>query len=98
MENFDMEYLIDTAAEGEYHYQPGDVWQEQTDLSNLNWEIFDFSIKYLAPDCLLAMYKAFKPGESDAGRKYSLRSSIWKCYEGTWKVVFHQGTLSKMFG
>ena len=27
-------------------------------------------------------------------KKYSLRSSIWKYYDGKWKMVFHQGTLT----
>lgn len=28
-------------------------------------------------------------------KKNSLRSSIWKCIEGKWKMIFHQGTLTK---
>jgi hypothetical protein len=85
-----------TSSGCEYHYKHGDHFQEQNDNSTLDWEIVDFSIRELAPDCILAMYKVFKHSELDESKKYSLRSSIWKCCGGTWKMVFHQGTNVEM--
>ncbi|MFD3157263.1 DUF4440 domain-containing protein [Haloimpatiens sp. FM7330] len=78
----------------EYHYKNGDVFQAQNDNDILCWEILDFKIKKLSNDCILAMYKVVKNNEIDENKKYSLRSSIWKYYNGKWKMVFHQGTLS----
>jgi len=64
------------------------------DLQELNWEITDFRItNQLSDDCLLATFKLIKHNESDENKKYSLRSSIWKSFNGQWKMVFHQGTL-----
>lgn len=78
----------------EYHYKNGDVFQAQDDDNVLCWEILDFKIKELSIDCILAKYKVIKHNEVDRNKKYSLRSSIWKNYNGKWKILFHQGTLS----
>ena len=82
---------------GEYHYKKGDVFLEQNDNMELNWEILNFKIKELAGDCILAMYKVIKHSETNESKKYSFRSSIWKYYDGKWKMVFHQGTLTASF-
>ena len=78
----------------EYYYKNGDVFQEQNDNHTLCWEILDFQIKELSDDCILAMYKVIKHSELNESKKYSLRSSIWKYYDGKWKMTFHQGTLT----
>jgi len=52
-------------------------------------EIKEFDIKILATDVVLATYKAVKHHETRENMKYSLRSSIWKCFNGQWKVIFH---------
>ncbi|MBD7912993.1 MULTISPECIES: DUF4440 domain-containing protein [Clostridium] len=77
----------------EYHYKSGDVFQETDDKNSLYGEILDFEIKELSDDCILAMYKIKKYNESGKGKITTLRSSIWKCINGKWKMVFHQGTL-----
>lgn len=77
-----------------YHYKKGDVYQVADDSDSLHWEILDFKIKELSDDCILAMYKLIKHSELNGSKKYSLRSSIWKCYDGKWKMFFHQGTLT----
>lgn len=75
-------------------YNKGEAIDEDTNLQKINWEITDFSIKQLSDDCLLATYKLIKHSELNEDKKYSLRSSIWKYYDGKWKMVFHQGTLT----
>jgi len=54
--------------------------------------IKDFQVKVLAPDVVLATYRAVKPHESREEMRNSLRSSIWKFLDGRWQMVFHQGT------
>jgi len=62
-----------------------------------NCEIKDFDIKMLASDVVLATYKAVKHHETREHTKCSLRSSTWKCSNGQWKMVSHQGTLTRKF-
>lgn len=78
----------------EYHYKNGDVFQSQDDNTELKWDIVDFETKLLSEDCILATYKIIKNNGVDESKKYSLRSSIWKCFDGHWKIIFHQGTLT----
>lgn len=83
-----------TSSGSEYYYKSGDVFQKQDDNHELIWDIIDFKIKQLSEDCILATYKVIKHNESNENKKYSLRSSIWKCYKKEWKMLFHQGTLT----
>ena len=77
-----------------YNYNIGQVIDEDTKLQEMEWEITDFKINQLSDDCVLATYKLIKHSELNENKKYSLRSSIWKCFEGKWKMIFHQGTLT----
>lgn len=49
-----------------------------------------FELKLLAPEIALVTYRI----EKLDSRKQSLRSSIWQRHEGSWQMVFHQGTPS----
>lgn len=80
-----------------YNYNMGQVIDEGTNLQEMDWAITDFEINQLSNDCVLATYRLTKNSESDENKKYSLRSSIWKCFDGKWKMIFHQGTLAKKF-
>jgi hypothetical protein len=51
----------------------------------------------LSNDCVLATYKLIEHNKINEKKKYSLRSSIWKCFDGRWKMFFHQGTLTSEF-
>jgi len=83
--------FIEFCSSGDiYHYIKGDVFE--SDFSA--YEIKDSAIKELSEDCILATYKIIKHSEINECRKYSLRSSIWKKLNGTWKMIFHQGTLT----
>ncbi|WP_321994073.1 nuclear transport factor 2 family protein [Clostridium butyricum] len=76
-----------------YNYSIGQLIDEGTNLHEIDWEITDFEINQLSDDCVLATYRLIKHSELNENKKYSLRSSIWKCFEGKWKMIFHQGTL-----
>lgn len=78
-----------------WHYNKGESVDEQ--IQQINWEISDFAINQLSDDCILATYKLIKHNELNENKKYSLRSSIWKCFDGRWKMFFHQGTLTSKF-
>ncbi|URZ08040.1 hypothetical protein CLROS_034060 [Clostridium felsineum] len=80
----------------EYRYKNGDVLQEAND-EELFWQIIDFKIEQLSDDYLLALYKVIKHTETDENKKYTHRSSIWKCVDGKWKMYFHQGTYTSKF-
>ena len=75
-----------------YHYKNGDIFQEKDDEIENNWEILDFEIKELSGNYVLALYKVIKLNEKDENKRSSIRSSIWKLYDGKWKMIFHQGT------
>lgn len=79
-----------------YHYRKGNIFEDDG-IEEMHWEILDFAIQQLAPDVVLATYKTIKHNETRPAMKYSLRSSIWKCYDGRWKMLFHQGTLAGEF-
>ena len=78
-----------------WHYNKGESADEE--IQQINWEIKDFVINQLSDACLLATYKLIKHNELNENKKYSLRSSIWKCFDGKWKMIFHQGTLTSQF-
>lgn len=88
------EYVEFCSSGYAYYYNKGDTFAEENNCSEINWEIKEFKIKQLSQDCILATYKVIKHDEIDEHKKYSLRSSIWKCYDGKWKMIFHQGTLT----
>ena len=68
-----------------YFYNKGDVYQDINDDTELNWEIIEFQIKELSEEYVLAIYKVIKHNETEEGKKYTYRSSIWKCIKGKWK-------------
>lgn len=80
-----------------YNYNKGDIFDNDIDSSEIKWEVKEFAIKQLSTDCILATYKLIKHSELNESMKYSLRSSIWKLFDGTWKMIFHQGTLTSKF-
>ena len=77
-----------------YNYNKGDIFDNNINLSEIKWEIKQFTTKQLSNDCILATYKLIKHSELNEHMKYSLRSSTWKCLNGKWKMIFHQGTLT----
>jgi|SRR5690554_6897465 hypothetical protein len=78
-----------------YFFSEDDFADGDQGQTVFNCEIKDFDIRILAPGVVLATYKAIKHHETREDMKYSLRSSIWKSFNGQWKIVFHQGTPTK---
>ena len=52
-----------------------------------DWETGDFHCRELAPDLYLLTYTL---RQAD---RLTRRSTIWRREAGTWKIVFHQGTV-----
>jgi hypothetical protein len=79
----------------------GRVFDRQEIIDNLQAEpqirrsLVDFKTLPLAPGLVLATYHAVTHGGPGESPIYSLRSSIWKLIDDRWRMVFHQGTLSK---
>lgn len=80
-----------------YNYTCGDTFQSDHDSQELDWEIRDFEIIQLSEYIVLATYKLIKHSGADEKARYSLRSSVWKYSDGSWKILFHQGTLTSKF-
>jgi len=76
-----------------YKYKANDCFPCQ----GIDFRIYDFAVKILTEDFVLATFKLIKHSELDESKKYSLRSSIWQLVDGQWKMIFHQGTLTKKF-
>ena len=75
----------------------GNVYDKQVVIGRIQKEetsrmtISDFKAVILAPDIILATYRAVKT-EADGEKSYSLRSSIWRKAGDKWQMFFHQGT------
>lgn len=78
----------------------GSVYTKQDVLTRLpsstnsdRYIVSDFSIKLLSPDIVMANFKTEKI-INDTQKVFSLRTSLWRKENGTWKMFFHQGTLT----
>jgi len=52
----------------------------------------DFKTRELAPNVILATYKATRLNAAGEPTGQSWRSSIWTHVNGQWQITFHQGT------
>lgn len=77
-----------------YKYNKGDVFDKNINLPEVKWELKQFTTKQLSNECIMATYRVIMQSELNGSMKYSLRSSIWKCIDGKWKMIFHQGTIT----
>lgn len=59
---------------------------------NIKWALDEFRVRELAPDLVLAIYRASIKDNQNGNSTGSIRSSIWKLHDGNWKMTFHQGT------
>ena len=88
------DFIEFTSSGNIYHYNKGDIFDDDINSSEMRWEIKEFTIKQLSKESILATYKVTKYSGSEENIKYSLRSSIWQCLDDKWKMIFHQGTLT----
>lgn len=56
-------------------------------------EVHDFTVKVIAADSVLVLYRSVRRSDGAAPDKTTLRSSIWKLSDGRWRMFFHQGTI-----
>ena len=77
----------------------GRVWSRKTIIDFLAAEtgfkapaIHDFDFRPLDRDVALVTYRTERIDDKSGARLISLRSSIWKRHDGSWRMVFHQGT------
>ncbi len=76
----------------------GRIYDKQTTIAELQREspveiaLTHFQMRILAPDVVLATYRAVRSASTPAQTAQSLRSSIWRRLDGRWQLVFHQGT------
>lgn len=67
-------------------YNKHDISHSKLDTDK--YIIKDFEAQTLAKGCILCTYTLFNVSRNTITK----RSSIWKYYEGDWKLLFHQGT------
>ena len=59
--------------------------------SGVAFSLQDFQARALGPGVVLATFRVVRSAQGCT--RVSLRSSIWEKKEGSWQMVFHQGTL-----
>lgn len=52
----------------------------------------DFTTREIAPNAILATYKATRRNTNGDPTGQSWRSSLWTNIDGRWQIAFHQGT------
>lgn len=72
----------------------GHIWHMEHYLGEngagaIDASISNFNIHPLAEEVVLVTYLL----ENRTRHNHSLRSSIWKFFDGEWKMFFHQGTV-----
>lgn len=55
--------------------------------------IEEFRVIEIAPSSALVTYRASTESTRVSAARYSLRSSLWMQRNGSWQMVFHQGTI-----
>ena len=76
----------------------GNVWTRGAVVDALRDEAFsqrtmtDFRVLRMANDVALVTYRVHREASAERPAADSLRSSLWRCRQGLWRVAFHQGT------
>jgi hypothetical protein len=56
-------------------------------------QVSDFSVSMLSDNVVLVTYRSIRLSMEGQKGRQTLRSSIYKRFDGRWQMVFHQGTL-----
>ncbi|MBY5363661.1 DUF4440 domain-containing protein [Rhizobium leguminosarum] len=56
-------------------------------------QVSDFSVRRLSDDVVLVTYKSIRASTEPGGNRQTLRSSIYKLFDGRWQMIFRQGTI-----
>lgn len=80
--------FFEIGSSGKVLYQNERIGEEG--IGVVRMKLSDFDIHPLSDEIVLTTYRIF----NEENNKFSLRSSIWKWKEGSWKMHFHQGTIT----
>lgn len=72
-----------------------DVLESLLKENKIEWKVSNMKVVEIAEGLFLVTYKVTKSILKNNTKISSLRSSIWKNYNGKFKIIFHQGTLIK---
>ncbi|HEY2470619.1 MAG TPA: DUF4440 domain-containing protein [Terracidiphilus sp.] len=61
--------------------------EELVDADIAGWRASGFGLRRLGPDCYLLTYTLDQAG------RLTRRATIWEKAEGSWRIVYHQGTI-----
>jgi hypothetical protein len=78
--------FFEFGSSGKVLYKGEDIAEDGIGIVRMT--LSDFELHPLSETIVLATYRIF----NEDSKQHSLRSSIWKLNEGSWKMVFHQGT------
>ncbi|SEC17711.1 glyoxylase I family protein [Pseudomonas saponiphila] len=76
----------------------GGRWNKAQVLQSLPQQVFierrisEFSLLPLAPDLAQVTYLCNNAAAGGRAASSAWRSSLWRCREGRWQMLFHQGT------
>ncbi|MFZ4648043.1 MAG: DUF4440 domain-containing protein [Patescibacteria group bacterium] len=65
-----------------------------TNSDKIIYTVSNFEVKSLSENLALSTFMVERV-INDQEKVISLRSSLWKKEEGSWRIFFHQGTLTK---
>ncbi|MDR6671515.1 nuclear transport factor 2 family protein [Xanthomonas sp. 1678] len=58
----------------------------------VRYRAFDLQACWLAPDLAQLRYRSERHEGDGVPVRHALRSSLWRCRDGEWRMLFHQGT------
>jgi len=58
----------------------------------IRYRAFDLQAWLPAPDLAQLRYRSERRDGDGAPARHALRSSLWRCRDGEWRMLFHQGT------
>lgn len=73
-------------------YTKKDVLVNLPSAPEIEFVMSDFEVRVLSSDIVQSIFKTEKTNLQTGEISKSLRSSLWRNEDGTWKMLFHQGT------
>lgn len=61
--------------------------EELVDADAAGWKASEFGVRQLGAECFLLTYTLDQAG------RLTRRATIWEKSDGTWRIVYHQGTI-----
>ncbi len=72
-------------------YNKKDTIDALSEEDEIKFSITNFNTVEIAPYTVLATYEVEKENLGSNKILFSTRTSIWKNFDGNWKIIFHQG-------